>query len=295
MAGVDAAHVEGRVGLDIAETPRLLEHRLVGQAGRLHPRQDVVAGAVHHPHHPLDAVAGEALGQGLDDRDAAGDRGLEADHAAGGLGHLGQLLAMDREQRLVGRDHVLAGGERGLDGLAGDPLLAADQLDEHVHVVAPGEVGGALLPAIDREIGVAVAGAVAGRDRGDLDRPAAAQGEQVGMGLDDLDDADPDRAEAGDSEAQRGRHGGSPSGRRRRIPAAGGLSMRGLGPRPQSQRRVRPAKAAKSPGKIAARRASSARMKRRVMVSAKSGTSSTAAWGARQIRQSPARIVASAR
>ena len=36
------------------------------------------------------------------------------------------------KQRLVGGDDVLAGVERGLDGLLGDAVVAADQLDEDV-------------------------------------------------------------------------------------------------------------------------------------------------------------------
>ena len=52
--------------------------------------------------------AGEALAQRLDDRDAAGDRGLEGHHHALLLRGGEDLVAVRGEQRLVGGDHVLA-------------------------------------------------------------------------------------------------------------------------------------------------------------------------------------------
>jgi hypothetical protein len=90
LRGVDAADVEGGVGLGVAEALGLGEDPGIGRLLGLHPGEDVVAGAVHHPHDPGDAVAGEALGQRLDHRDAAGDRRLEAQRHAGGLGGLGE-------------------------------------------------------------------------------------------------------------------------------------------------------------------------------------------------------------
>ena len=122
------------VGLGVAEALRLLEHLGVGRVLGLHPGQDVVAGAVQHADQPGDGVAGEPLGQRLDHRDAAGDRGLEAQRDAAGLGGGGELGAVAGEHRLVGGDEVLAAGERRLGGGLGRAVLAADRLDDEVDV-----------------------------------------------------------------------------------------------------------------------------------------------------------------
>ena len=52
------------------------------RAGLAHRGQDVVAGAVEDAVDAADPVAGQALAQRLDDRDAAGHRGLEAERRA---------------------------------------------------------------------------------------------------------------------------------------------------------------------------------------------------------------------
>ena len=87
-------------------------------------------------------------------------------------------------------------------------ILRERELGIREDVVAPGKVGGAVRPGIARQVRVPVAVPVPGADGGDLHRPAAARGQQVGVGLDDLDDADPDGAKAGDAETEGGGHGG---------------------------------------------------------------------------------------
>ena len=86
--------------------------------------------------------------------------------------------------------------------------------------------------------------------------------------------------------------GGRQSGRVSRIGGGGGGPPGGAAA--QSQRRVRAAQAAKASGSRAASHASSRRMKRRVMTAANAGTSTSAASGC-QMRQSPVRMIASAR
>ena len=86
MRGVDAVDVEARIGLGIAELLRLGQHLGEFAPALAHRRQDVVRGAVEDAVNPRHAVAGEALAQCLDDRDAAGDRGLEGERDAGLLG-----------------------------------------------------------------------------------------------------------------------------------------------------------------------------------------------------------------
>ena len=131
VRGVDAFDVEGRVGLGITQALRLLQH--VGEVQPLaaHLRQDEVRRAVDDAGDPFDAVGGEALAQRLDDRDAPGHRRLECDdHALRACGGE-DLAAVHREQRLVGRDHVLAGGD-GLEHQGLGDAVAADQLDDDV-------------------------------------------------------------------------------------------------------------------------------------------------------------------
>ena len=79
VGGVEAADVEGRIGLGVAEPLRLGEAVLEGELLQLHAREDVIAGAVEDAVDALDRIAGEALAQRLDDRNAAGDRRLEGE------------------------------------------------------------------------------------------------------------------------------------------------------------------------------------------------------------------------
>ena len=95
--------------------------------------EDEVAGAVEDALERLDLVGGQALGQGGDDRHAAGDAGLEGDGPAvpaGGVEDLGAVLG---QQRLVGRHHVLARRQQRQHRLP-RPVDAADQLDGDLDV-----------------------------------------------------------------------------------------------------------------------------------------------------------------
>ena len=86
VRGVETADIEGRIGLRVAQLLRFLQH--VGELAALagHLGENVIAGAVEDAEYALDAVAGEALAQGLDDGNAAGDRGLETERGAVALG-----------------------------------------------------------------------------------------------------------------------------------------------------------------------------------------------------------------
>ena len=131
VRGIDAFDVEGRIGFGIAQALRLFQHRAEGETLVAHFRQDEVRGAVDDAGDPFDAVGGEAFAQGLDDRDAAGDRAFERDHHALGLRRRENFVAVGREQRLVRGDHMLAVGDRLQHQLARD-AIAADQLDHDV-------------------------------------------------------------------------------------------------------------------------------------------------------------------
>src|SRR5205814_7955638 len=78
-----------------------------------------------------DLVGGEALGECPDDRHPAGDGGLEADGPAGLAGGVEDGRAVLGQQRLVGGDDVLAGGQGVEHDLPGD-AGATDQLDDDV-------------------------------------------------------------------------------------------------------------------------------------------------------------------
>ena len=86
VGGVEAADVEGRVGLGVAEFLRLGEADAERQPLLLHARENVIAGAVEDAGDAPDRVAGEPLAQGLDDRHAAADRRLEGERDAVILG-----------------------------------------------------------------------------------------------------------------------------------------------------------------------------------------------------------------
>ena len=100
----------------------------------LHPRQNVIAGAVQDAIDALDRIAGETLAQRLDDRDAAGDRGLEGERDVLVFRQFRQRQPVLGEQRLVRGDDVLACRERRFHRGARGALIAAHQLDENVDV-----------------------------------------------------------------------------------------------------------------------------------------------------------------
>ena len=176
MRGVEAANVEGRIGLGIALRLRLLQH--VGEAPPLllHQREDVIAGAVEDAVDAGDGVALQALAHHLDDGNAAGHRALEIQRDMVLLGERGEARPVMGEQRLVGGDDMLAGRERGLDRLLRHAPLAADQLDEHVDLGISRESDGVLHETKSGEIGVALLLPAFGRESDDLDRAPGARG-----------------------------------------------------------------------------------------------------------------------
>ena len=117
MRGVEAADVEGRIGLGVTLRLRLLEHLGKTPPLTFHPRQDVIAGAVEDAVDAGDVVALQALAHRLDDGDAPGDRGLEIQRHAVLLGERGEARTVMGKQRLVGGDDMLAGAQRSFDGV----------------------------------------------------------------------------------------------------------------------------------------------------------------------------------
>ena len=134
MRGVAAAHVQSGIGFGIAQGLRFFQHLGERRAQRFHLGEDIIAGAVEDALHRLHVIGDQAFPQGLHDGNAARHRSFEFELEIALLRPFGQRLAMNGQQRLVGRHHMLAMIERGFDQLPGDAILAADQFDNHVGV-----------------------------------------------------------------------------------------------------------------------------------------------------------------
>ena len=117
---VEAAHVRRGIGLGEALLLRLVQGVLVGQAVVGHAGEHVVGGAVHNAHDRGDLVGDERVLQRIDDGDAAAHGRFEGQFLASSLGGFHNLLAVGGHECLVGRNHVLAGGERVQYDRAGD-------------------------------------------------------------------------------------------------------------------------------------------------------------------------------
>ncbi len=132
LRGVVTLDIETRIGLGIAQPLRLLQAFGEGHLVLLHPREDVIAGAVQDAIDALERIAGHAFAQGFDDRNGAADRRLEIERDVFAFGKRRKLAAMLGEQRLVGGHHRLAGRKRGFDRAFGRIARAADQFDEDI-------------------------------------------------------------------------------------------------------------------------------------------------------------------
>ena len=108
MGRVGAVHVQRRIGFGKAAPLRLGQGRGIGVALFAHAGQDEVAGAIEDALDGRDLVGGETLRQGGDDGDAAADAGLEGDGPAMAPASVEHLLAMLRQQRLIGGHYILA-------------------------------------------------------------------------------------------------------------------------------------------------------------------------------------------
>ena len=134
VRGVEAADVEGRIRLGVAQPLRLAEAGLERQVLGLHARKDVVAGAVEDAGNALDRIAGQALAQGLDDGNAAADRRLEEQLRARSLGQAREFEPMRGEHRLVGGDDGQRRAQAPPHRVERRSIGAADQFDENVDV-----------------------------------------------------------------------------------------------------------------------------------------------------------------
>ena len=143
--------------------------------------------------------------QRLHDRDAAGDRRLEAERRAIGLRKRGQRDAVMGEQRLVGCDDGLAGRQRGLHRRFRRPLRAADQLDDTIDLAGLRQCHRIVEELETADIDATVAVAVTRGHRGQRDATAgpAANDDDGSAGS---QQRGADRAETGDPDAKRLNH-----------------------------------------------------------------------------------------
>ena len=147
-ARVVAFDVVGGIGLGVAKLLRPGQRIGKGGAGRLHAGEDVVAGAVEDAGDPLDAVARDAVAQGADHGDAAGDGRFKAQVPPLVAGQPQQLAAVVCDELFVGRDDRAPGLESAAHPRTGG-VASADELDDDVgvrrehrlDVVGPHDVG----------------------------------------------------------------------------------------------------------------------------------------------------------
>jgi hypothetical protein len=127
--GVEPVEIGGRVRFGEAARLRV-GHRFLEREFLLEARHHEVARAVHDAGKTQHLVG--AMRQVTDDRQGRRRRGLAVERRGRAFGEHAQIRELRGEQRLVGRDHGFAGGERGredrLDG------RAASHFHHDVHV-----------------------------------------------------------------------------------------------------------------------------------------------------------------
>ena len=133
-AGIATVDIRCRIRLGVPLPLRFGECCVEGQRRiRLHPCQDVVAGAVQHSRHPAETVARQPLTHRPDDRHAAGDRGLEQQVPPVRGCHIKQLRASVGDHLLVGGHDRLARLQRLTDP-SGGRIGPADHFHDDVGV-----------------------------------------------------------------------------------------------------------------------------------------------------------------
>src|ERR1700722_2102286 len=207
LRGVVAFDVEGRIGFRIAEPLCVAQAIVERKPILLHAGEDVIAGAVEDAVDAGEGIAAESLAQSLDDRNAGADRSLEIERDLTALGERRELLAVSRQQRLVGGHHRLAGSKRAFHRPLGGIARSTHQLDKHVDRGILRQRHGIGDPAEFLQVDSALLTARPGVDRNDLDRPAAARRELVAAMLQKLNDSGADGAQSGKTDFQRRGHG----------------------------------------------------------------------------------------
>ena len=173
LRGVMTVDVERRIGLGIAEPLGVLQALIERQPLLLHPRQDVIAGAVEDTVDTIDLGAGKPFAQRLDRRDRRTYRGLEVQGGAGLFGKFSEMSTVLGNQRLVGRHHRLAKAQGGLHRFERRAVGSADQFDQAVDVGVFGKRDRVFRPLDAAQVKAALLCLRARRHRDDLDAPLA--------------------------------------------------------------------------------------------------------------------------
>jgi len=209
-----------REGLDLAQLPmttdaaRVLDdpsiHIVIELVGGLEPARSFILKALAAGKHVVTANKALLAHHGAELYDEARRRGMTLAFeaaVAGGIpliraGHptparlVVELGAVVGEQRLVGGDHVLAGGERAQDERARG-LESAHQLDHDVHAGVAEHAAGVAGHRQGRQVeALARAGEIGVGDGGEGEPAPGALLEDRPTRLEDLDDAAADGAEA---------------------------------------------------------------------------------------------------
>ena len=200
--GIVALDVAARVGLRVAQLLGVGEDLVVRPAVLGHRGEDVVGRAVDDAADPPDLVGGEVAGERREDRDAAGDRGLEAQRRARPAGDRLQLRAVMGDDVLVRGHDRLAGPERGRDERPGR-LVAAHDLDDDVGVRVGHEVGRGVGEERGGQAGLARSVEVADRDPGHVQRGPVRAGEALRVRGQAVEDGAADGARPEHADAQR--------------------------------------------------------------------------------------------
>ena len=149
-----------------------------------------------------DPVRCQSLAERLDHRDATSDRRLVADMDAGMVGSCREFRSVNGQERLVGRDKVLAGGNGAPGKIERHAVLATDKFDDNFDLGIIREIPRIIEPAAVAKVESPVATAIPRRHSGDCD-PAAAPGlDEIGVPPQQPDDTRTNRPQSGNSESE---------------------------------------------------------------------------------------------
>ena len=195
MSGVDPFDVEGRVGLGIPLGLGIPEDggKFIVVIG--HARQNVIAGTVQDAENAAEIIGAEVLLDGRDDRDPPSDRGLEQNLHPFFNGRPDDFLAMEGQQRLVGRDHMFTVFD-GLENKGAGRFIAPDQFDDHIDL----GIGQDLLRAGGQQIFLdrhaSVGGDIQIRDPGELQGRSQSRFDELSIFSKSVDNPGTDGPEA---------------------------------------------------------------------------------------------------
>jgi hypothetical protein len=133
VRGIDAFHVEGRIGFGVTQALRLGQHVGEIRAAVAHLGENKIAGAIDDAGQPLDAVTGQAFTDGFDDRNAAGHGGFERHHHTLFLRGRENLVAVRGDHRLV-RGHYMFAVLDSLEHQRARWLVTTHEFDHHLNL-----------------------------------------------------------------------------------------------------------------------------------------------------------------